>query len=270
MHKAVLLGAVAMLTIAGSAQAQAPGAGYPQPGMQVQRPPMPQPPRAPMAGRRWGSQVGGRWWGGANAPGGWAAYRQPSRGYRVPSYWIAPRFYVSDWSRYGLYAPTGGYNWVRYYDDAVLIDGSGNVSDWRGGLAWDGADYAYDERRDGGSSGIGGAVAGAVVGGVVGNVVAGRGNRLGGTLIGAGVGTALGYGVDRAAAGDGAGRRRDTAMAGVASRKVRRRVIATGATGMVSMVIRRCRRGIRRSGRREPMAMAGRRAGRRTMGARPS
>ncbi len=190
------------------------------------RPPMVHPGQP-----RWGSKVGGRWWGGANAPGGWNAYHRPYRGYALPSYWIAPRFYISDWQTYGLTQPTYGYNWVRYYDDAVLVDGRGSVYDTRSGIDWDRYDggYADDDRvyADGGpddrgvddrgyddrvyddrgyddrgyrrrDNGVGGAVAGAVVGGVAGNVIAGRGNRLGGTLIGAGVGAAAGYAIDKA------------------------------------------------------------------------
>ena len=204
--KIILAASAAVLMTAGAAGAQAPGAPFPPPhsmgpGMGgMQRPPLPHAPQARPG--RWGSQVGGRWWGGANAPGGWAAYRQPFRGYRVPRYWVAPRFYVTDWNRYGLYQPSGGYNWVRYYDDAILVDGSGGVQDWRGGLDWDAydrSDYGGDGR---GSDGVGGAIAGAVVGGVAGNVIAGRGNRLGGTLIGAGVGAAAGYGIDRATSRD--------------------------------------------------------------------
>ncbi len=180
---------------------------------------------------RWGSKVGGRWWGGANAPGGWAGYRRPHRGWAVPSYWNAPRFYVGDWSNYGLAQPPYGYNWARYYDDAVLIDSRGSVYDTMSGIDWDradtdgygdgygggygasyGADYAQDDavyanpddrgryadrqapRRD---NGLGGAAIGAVAGGVAGNVIAGRGNRLGGTLIGAGIGAGAGYAIDR-------------------------------------------------------------------------
>lgn len=200
-----------------------------QPGVPAQLPPPPQvwnghggrPPIVRPGQPRWGSKVGGRWWGGANAPGGWAAYRRPYRGYALPSYWVAPRFYISDWQAYGLTQPSYGYNWVRYYDDAVLVDGRGSVYDTRGGIDWDRyddgyyasddrvyADSGYDDRgyddrgydarygrRD---NGVGGAVAGAVVGGVAGNVIAGRGNRLGGTLIGAGVGAAAGYAIDKA------------------------------------------------------------------------
>lgn len=198
MRGMVMLGAGVALLTAGAADAQrvvqrGPGAGYPMPGHQAHpRPNMPMPP-APRASSRWGSKVGGHWWGGVNAPGGRAAYRRPFRGYRLPTYWVAPRFYVTDWSYYGLAAPTGGYRWARYYDDAVLIDQHGAVYDHREGIDWDGEHREHDRR-----SGAGGAIAGAVVGGIVGNVVAGRGDRLAGTLLGAGVGAAGGYALDRA------------------------------------------------------------------------
>jgi Ni/Co efflux regulator RcnB len=212
-----------------------PGAGYDIPGrgpMQPQvrpvghapvvRPVPGRPGGQQIRGQRWGSKVGGRWWGGANAPGGWAGYRRPYRGWAVPGYWNSPRFYVNDWAGYGLTQPYNGYNWVRYYDDAVLIDGRGSVYDTVSGLDWDGGyqdgygdayaddsvysgpadrDYlreGYDSRgyarRD---DGVGGAVVGGVVGGVAGNVIAGRGNRLGGTLIGAGIGAGAGYLIDK-------------------------------------------------------------------------
>jgi Ni/Co efflux regulator RcnB len=185
-------------------------------------------PRVQMGGSRWGSKVGGHWWGGMNAPGGWQAYRRPARGYVLPSYWISPRFYINDWSGYGLSQPINGYNWVRYYDDAVLIDGRGSVYDVAEGIDWDrydngyytddtsvyagptdrgyyangddvpvapdyGARYDDRQRRDG--NGVTGALVGGALGGVAGNVIAGRGNRLGGTLIGEGVGAAAGYAV---------------------------------------------------------------------------
>jgi Ni/Co efflux regulator RcnB len=191
-------GAALMLTTAAAGAQQrvvqrGPGAAYPMPTHQMHaRPnmPMPQVPRGRSRGARWGSKIGGQWWGGVNAPGGWAAYRQPFRGYRLPTYWVAPRFYVTDWSYYGLPAPVSGYNWVRYYDDAVMVDRQGAVYDHRGAIDW--------EREHEGRSGAGGAIAGAVVGGVAGNVIAGRGDKLAGTLLGAGVGAAAGYGTDRA------------------------------------------------------------------------
>ena len=154
------------------------------------------------------------------------------RGYALPAYWNTPRFYISDWSSYGLARPQYGYNWVRYYDDAVLIDGRGSVYDTAGQVDWDrydgGSDgssyeddqvYARDddryapppppapvyrddrgyqqryERRD---NGVGGAVAGAAVGGVAGALIGGRRNRVGGALIGGGVGALTGYAIDKA------------------------------------------------------------------------
>jgi Ni/Co efflux regulator RcnB len=179
---------------------------------------------------RWGARIGNRWWGGVRAPGGWGAYRRPVRGYALPSYWVSPNWLISDWGAYGLSQPPYGYNWSRYYDDAVLVDGRGSVYDTVGGIDWDGGDaagggyaedqgdyaddggyaeggyqgggyeqpgapYPYPDHRD---SGIGGAAIGAVVGGVAGNRIAGRGNRVAGTVIGAGVGAAAGYAIDRA------------------------------------------------------------------------
>jgi len=233
MRSLLIVGAGAALSVGAAADAQrvvshGPGASYPMPGRAPMAHPGPVPGRpvvhpvpgpAPVAypGGRWGSKVGGRWWGGANAPGGWGAYRRPVRGYVLPGYWYAPRFFINDWQGYGFRAPATGYTWVRYYDDAVLVDGRGAVYDTIGGVDWDRydrggvveggyADGAYYADRDAryrdngsGSDGLGGAAVGAVVGGVAGNLVAGRGNRLGGTLIGAGVGAAAGYAIDKSA-----------------------------------------------------------------------
>lgn len=199
------------------AQERAPlraGASYPRPNIDTTSPTMVRPEvttrtvgNGPMRRDRWGSRVGGRWWGGANAPGGWPAYRRPVRGTVLPGYWNSPRFAIDDWAVYRLPEPPAGYRWSRYYDDAVLIDPRGGVYDSMAGLDWDGAgapDYAgagYPPpppppvRRD---RGLGGAAIGAVAGGIAGNVIAGRDDRLGGTLIGAGVGAAAGYAIDRA------------------------------------------------------------------------
>lgn len=107
---------------------------------------------------RWGGSVGGRWYGGSNAPGGWKAYRHPVRGWSLPRYWIAPSFFISDYGLYGLSTPPGGYNWTRYYDDAVLTDSYGRVYDSVSGIDWDSdgdgygdsygmdGDYGYDDR----------------------------------------------------------------------------------------------------------------------------
>lgn len=214
----ISLSLATMLTAPVAAQGGPPlraGASYPRPAIHAAAPATARPQvttrtvgAGPVRRDRWGSKVGGRWWGGANAPGGWPAYRRPARGVVVPAYWNSPRFAVDDWATYRLAQPPAGYRWSRYYDDAVLIDQRGGVYDSVAGVNWDdpdaaayagtgyaGAGYPPPAPRD---TGLGGAAIGAVAGGVAGNVLAGRGDRLGGTLIGAGVGAAAGYAIDRA------------------------------------------------------------------------
>lgn len=70
-------------------------------------------------------------------------YRRPFRGFILPSYWVRPTFYVSNWSNYGLRAPSNGYNWSRYYDDAVLTDRRGYVYDYQPGVQWNGNGVNY-------------------------------------------------------------------------------------------------------------------------------
>lgn len=95
-------------------------------------------------GWRWGDKIHGRWHAGWRAPGGWGAYRRPVRGWVLPNYWVAGGFWISDWSNWGLSSPPYGYNWVRYYDDAVLVDRDGRVWDSVSGLDWDRDDDAYE------------------------------------------------------------------------------------------------------------------------------
>src|SRR3546814_3915025 len=68
----------------------------------------------------------------------------------LPRYWVSPSWTVWDWADYGLPRPPRGYSWSRYYDDAVLIDRSGQVRDSRGDVDWGGCDQGYDDGyRDG-------------------------------------------------------------------------------------------------------------------------
>jgi Ni/Co efflux regulator RcnB len=120
-------------------------------GQRMTRPIQPGPRQ-----HRWGGSVGGRWYGGSNAPGGWSAYRRPSRGWTLPRYWIAPSFFISDYGLYGLSTPPRGYNWTRYYDDAVLTDSRGRVYDSIGGIDWDSYDDDYGYGDDDGYGGGGG------------------------------------------------------------------------------------------------------------------
>ena len=101
---------------------------------------------------RWGGSVGGHWQGGTSAPGGWHAYRRPSRGWIMPHYWISPSFFISDYGTYGLATPPRGYSWSRYYDDAVLMDQNGRVYDSVSGIDWDNYDSAEDYGYGGGGS----------------------------------------------------------------------------------------------------------------------
>jgi Ni/Co efflux regulator RcnB len=95
-------------------------------------------------GPRWGHRVKGRWHAGHRAPGGWGGYHFATRGYQLPTYWIAPRYYIA-YQTYGLPAPQAGYTWSRYYDDAVLIDRDGRVIDSRRDIQWDRYEGGYDD-----------------------------------------------------------------------------------------------------------------------------
>jgi len=201
MRKLLLSGLVLGLggLVAPAAQAD-PG---PAPAAPVARGPMGHPPvmmNGAPGGRHgaWGARVNGRWSAGSAAPGGWNGYVRPVPGYALPSYWINPSFYIADYRGYGLPAPAGGYGWSRYYDDAVLTDRYGRVTDVRYGYDWDryggydadGYDAPYDDGRpyDGGArdnragSTVAGAVAGGLIGGVAGSAIAGRGNRAEGAI----------------------------------------------------------------------------------------
>ncbi len=65
-------------------------------------------------------------------------YRRPVRGWRVPSRYRDRTYFVSDWNGWGFGQPGPGMNWMRYYDDALLIDADGRVVDCRYGVNWNG------------------------------------------------------------------------------------------------------------------------------------
>jgi Ni/Co efflux regulator RcnB len=54
-------------------------------------------------------------------PTGWYAHRW-TYGERLPRAFFAPDYFLLDFAAYGLIAPWDGYEWVRYGDDALLID----------------------------------------------------------------------------------------------------------------------------------------------------
>jgi Ni/Co efflux regulator RcnB len=79
---------------------------------------------------------------------GYPHYRRIDRGHMVPQHWWGPRFRVMNWGMYGLPQPMHGGRWVRYYDDALLVDGYGHVHDGRWGMRWDEHQdhWGYDDR----------------------------------------------------------------------------------------------------------------------------
>jgi hypothetical protein len=64
-------------------------------------------------------------------------YRRIDRGGVVPERWRSPEFEVRNWRMYGFPAPAEGGRWIRYYDDALMVDGDGRVRDSRPGWDWD-------------------------------------------------------------------------------------------------------------------------------------
>jgi Ni/Co efflux regulator RcnB len=68
-------------------------------------------------------------------------------GHVVPRFWFGPRFHIVNWGMYGFSQPFGDQRWIRYYDDAYLIDRGGRVHDSRYGMEWDryGDAWAYDQ-----------------------------------------------------------------------------------------------------------------------------
>lgn len=112
---------------------------------------------SPGWGGAWGSPV----WSGSDGYR-WDRYYRPERGYRLPIFWLSPTYVVTDWGHYRLGSPAYGTRWVRYFDDAVLIDERGNILDARYGVKWGKAasgaaaakrldyDLGYDEGYDDG------------------------------------------------------------------------------------------------------------------------
>ena len=76
------------------------------------------------------------------------SYHRLQRGWHLPQYWWAPRYEVRDWNMYRLPRPAQDGRWVRYYEDALLIDSHGTILDSRYDVDWDrhGESWGYDDR----------------------------------------------------------------------------------------------------------------------------
>lgn len=59
------------------------------------------------------------------------------RGFVVPQFFWGPQFTIGNWQMYGFADPGSDGRWIRYYDDAYLIDREGRIRDSREGLDWD-------------------------------------------------------------------------------------------------------------------------------------
>jgi Ni/Co efflux regulator RcnB len=103
---------------------------------QIGTPPIMQTPR--VEDKRWVALADGRWQAGTQAPGGWAAYERPYRGFALPEYWRASSFQLANHAHERLPAPARGQRWSRYYNDAVLTDSRGHVVDMRIDHDWSG------------------------------------------------------------------------------------------------------------------------------------
>jgi Ni/Co efflux regulator RcnB len=68
------------------------------------------------------------------------------RGFTINPFWFAPQFYIGNWQAYGFAEPGEDQRWVRYYDDAYLIDGGGRVLDERYGVEWDRYGEEWDDQ----------------------------------------------------------------------------------------------------------------------------
>jgi Ni/Co efflux regulator RcnB len=148
----ISLAATALVPVGAAAQqnntapaTQAVMAGAPAPGMSWHNAPGPQAMRQ---GDRMAGHVVKRMDRRHHGINARPHYRRFDRGFVIPQYWWGPQFQVSNWGMYGLPQPMHGGRWVRYYDDALLIDSYGRVQDGRWGMKWDewGEDWAYDDR----------------------------------------------------------------------------------------------------------------------------
>lgn len=158
----------------------------------------------------------------AGHPGRDFRHRRLQRGFVINPFWFGPQFHVNNWQMYGFADPGSDRRWVRYYDDAYMIDRGGRVLDTRYGMDWDqygeewdvddgipayrgsrdwrpgDEDYAWVEGQSGpdaqgyaGGRGHGGYAHG---GGHPGGPMPGPGHGYGGTYGGSGYGAGHGYG----------------------------------------------------------------------------
>jgi len=69
-------------------------------------------------------------------------------GFAFGGFFHQPQFHVQNWQLYGFIQPQAHQRWVRYYDDAYLVDRRGYIFDHRARVEWDryGEKWARDQR----------------------------------------------------------------------------------------------------------------------------
>jgi hypothetical protein len=84
---------------------------------------------------------------GAGHMKGMGNWQRFGRGHILPPHFRGRQFFVNNWQTFGWPAPMPGGQWIRFHDDALLIDRDGRVMDGRYGWDWDGrgGGMAYDE-----------------------------------------------------------------------------------------------------------------------------
>jgi len=161
MRRLAFLGLALAVALTPAMAESAPGhpGGRPPGGMTMHPGPMQRPPSGMWTRGGWGSQWNGQghWRGNGGAwqaRGGnwqrWHGGQRFQRGVFLPSFWVSPRFFVTDWYGYGLGRPGYDQNWVRYYDDAYLIDRRGMVYDSVYDIDWDHDGYGPAPEYGGG------------------------------------------------------------------------------------------------------------------------
>jgi Ni/Co efflux regulator RcnB len=85
--------------------------------------------------------------GGMQMHGGMNFPHHMRRGFIIPPVFFGPQFYVDNWQAYGFASPGPDQRWIRYYDDAYLVDGDGRVVDGREDMDWDryGGDWDMED-----------------------------------------------------------------------------------------------------------------------------
>ena len=78
-------------------------------------------------------------------PGADYRHRRLRRGAYIHPYWYGDQFHVGDWRGYGFRDPGRDRRWIRYYDDAYLVDRGGRVVERHEDYDWDRHGEEWDE-----------------------------------------------------------------------------------------------------------------------------